>query len=196
MLPVDIEGMISCHVTIVLTTQSLCAVQELITFDVNENGTPLLGANNFGLRVSFFGLKFGDGFGTVQNNGGTFQQPTRHYTIMAQSLPNVAVWSPDSYATIQPAAGVIAFALNSIYVGYLQGSGAPNTAGPVTITGSLQSVPVQACSYTVTPVEGQPPTFVATVGCVNVDQIQIGDTQGQYWYIDSMTVTIFKLANA
>lgn len=175
--------------------QSLRAVQELITFDVNEDGTPLPAQNNFGLRPSFFGLKFGDGFGTVTNGGGTFQNPApaRQYTIVPESAPNVAVWSPDSYATIQPAAGAVTFALNSIYVGYLQNAPAPSP-GPVTVAGFLQSVLV--CSYTVTPTAGALPTLVTTVDCGNLDQIQIGDQKGQYWYIDSMTVTISKLANA
>lgn len=178
-----------------LTAQSLRAVQELITFDVNENGTPLPAQIDFGARPSFFGLKFGDGFGTVANGGGTYQRPypQRSYIIMPESTPNVAVWSPDSFATIQPAAGALTFALNSIYVGYLQGSGA-QPASPVTIAGFLQSVPV--CSYTVTPTAGALPTLVTTVDCGNVDQIQIGDQVGQYWYIDSMTATIYKLINA
>ena len=181
--------------TTVLTAQSLRAVQELITFDVNENGTPLPAQNNFGLRPSFFGLKFGDGFGTVTNGGGTFQNPypLRSYNIMPESTPNVAVWSPDSFATIQPAAGALTFALDSIYVGYLQGSNAPSP-GPVTVAGFLQAV--QVCSYTVTPTAGALPTLVTTADCGNLDQIQIGDTKGQYWYIDSMTVTIYKLINA
>lgn len=190
-----INGTLARRFIEALTAGDMHAVQELITFDVYEDGNSIPPQTNFGLNASFFGLKFGDGFGTVVNGSGTFQRPfpQRSYNIVPQSPPNIAVWSPDSYATIQPGAGTVAFALNSIYVGYLQNSGAP-APGPVTVSGYLQNVPV--CSYTVTPTAAPSgPTLVTTPACSNLDQIQISDTQGQFWFIDSMTVTISKLAS-
>ena len=171
------------------------AAQELITFDVNENGSNLPAENQFGARTSFFNLRFGYGFGTVENDGGTWSRPDNTYSIVPESPPNVAVWSPNGPATIQPAPNVVSFALNSIYVGYLQASGAP-AAAPVVITGYLQTIAVAACSYTVAPTAGQPPTLVTTPGCGNVDQIEITDNNGEYFFIDNMDVTLFKLSYA
>ncbi|BDA46926.1 probable collagen alpha-5(VI) chain at N-terminal half [Coccomyxa sp. Obi] len=175
-------------------------VPELITFDVDESGNPLAAQQNLALRASFFGLKFGDvdGFGTVTNTGtnaGKTYQNGGPYTITPQSPPNIAVWSPSTAATIQTAPGTVTFALNSVYVGALAGSSAPTSPFQVTIRGSLQNVTVATCSYTVIPTAGQLPTLVPTPACSDVDQIQISDNVGQYWFIDNLNVTLAKLAN-
>ena len=199
MLELPTNGTLATHLTEALTAGNLHAVQELITFDVYVNGNAIPPQTNFGLNASFFGLKFGDGFGTVVNGGGTYLRPfpQRSFTLVPESQPNVAVWSPDGYATIRPAllaAGTVAFALNSIYVGYLQAVNVP-APGPVTLSGYLQSTPVDTCLYTVTPTAAVAPTLVTTPGCSTLDELRISDTQGQYWFIDSMTVTIIKLFN-
>lgn len=173
-------------------------MQELINFDVNEDNTTLSAPNNFGSRPTFFSLNFGYGFGTVKNGGGTYKSPANTYAVVPQSLPNVAVWSPDSAATIKTAPGIVTFALNSVYVGALAGTGgttAPTSPFPVTILGRLQNMPVATCSYTVSPTPGAASTIVPTPACSDVDYIQISDNVGQYWFIDSMNVTLAKLAN-
>ncbi|BDA46928.1 probable complement C1q and tumor necrosis factor-related protein 9 at N-terminal half [Coccomyxa sp. Obi] len=170
----------------------------VINFDIYEDGTPLPAETQIGTFPSYFGLQFSNGFGTVANGTGTWFRPTaqNQYTLVPESAPNVGFTSDQTPGFIQAYASPL-FSLNSLYVGYVAGPLAPPTANPVTITGFVQNATVGSCNYTVTPIQGGPPTFVLTPGCGSVDQIEISDRPAftsdgtfQYWFIDDMFVTI------
>jgi hypothetical protein len=145
----------------------------------------------FGAFASYFGLNFGDGFGTSANGYGSYANTGDSYTIVPESPPNVAIWSPSQFAVVQPAPGGVAFDLSSVYVGYL--SPALGQAYTVYLTGSFQGVPATSCSYSILPAQDEAPSLLETPDCVSLDQIQITDNNGQYWFIDNMNVTIYEL---
>lgn len=163
----------------------------VINFDIYEDGTPLPAETQIGAFLSYFGLQFSSYLGTVANGTGTWFRPfpQNAYTLVPQSAPNVAFTSARDSGIIRAFASPL-FSLNSLYVGYVAGPPAPTGGQPVTIAGFVQNVSVPACSYTVTPIQDGPPTLVTTPGCGSVDEIRISDTQGQYWFIDDMFVTL------
>ena len=173
--------------------------EEIITFDVYENGTALLSGADLGTTFpsGFFGLEFDDGFQTLASGQSANNIPNHPITLTPHSPLNAGFQDPltgATVATIQKMDGST-FSLVQLYVGCVT-TGALTFNPPVTvsITGSFQNVPIPACSYQVlfTGKAGtnNPPNLLSTPNCTAVDMITIDDGVGQNWYVDDLTVVV------